>query len=180
MTMKKLLRLIFFAVVVRLVVMLVLGLNVRHRNRLPKNGPAILVANHNSHLDTLVLISLLPLALLPRIRPVAALDYFLRNKYLAWFAQHIIGILPLARKGFARGEDPFAEIKTSLAAGDILILFPEGTRGEPESLNKFKSGVARIAESAPEVPIVPIYLHGLGKALPKGEALLVPFFCDVL
>jgi len=177
--MKKLLRFIFFAVIVKLVVMLILGLNIRHRTRLPQAGPAILVANHNSHLDTLVLISLLPLALLPRIRPVAAMDYFLRNKYLAWFAEHIIGILPLARKGFARGEDPFAGIKASLAAGDILILFPEGTRGEPESLNKFKSGVARIAEGAPEVPIVPIYLHGLGKALPKGEALLVPFFCDV-
>ncbi|WP_321532366.1 lysophospholipid acyltransferase family protein [uncultured Desulfuromonas sp.] len=177
--MNKVLRFLFFAVVVKVLVSLVLGLNVRHRDRLPKQGPAILVANHNSHLDTLVLISLLPLSLLPRIRPVAALDYFLRNKYLAWFAQRIIGILPLARKDFVRGEDPFAAIKKALADDNILILFPEGTRGEPERLDKFKSGIARIAESAPEVPIIPVYLHGLGKALPKGEALLVPFFCDV-
>ncbi len=177
--MKKLQRFLFFALFVRAVVLLVLGLNIRHRDRLPQAGPAILVANHNSHLDTLVLISLFPLSLLPKIKPVAAMDYFLRNKYLAWFAEHIIGILPLARSGFVRGEDPFAEIKASLTAGDIIILFPEGTRGEPEQLDKFKSGVARIAESAPEIPVVPIYLHGLGKALPKGEALLVPFFCDV-
>lgn len=169
---------LFFLLLVRPFLALVVGANLRHAERLPAHGPAILAANHNSHLDTLLLMSLYPVSQLHRLRPVAAADYFMRNRVVAWFALNIMHILPLARRP-QLGRDPLADIEAALTDGDILILFPEGSRGAPEKRSTLKTGIAHLMERQPDTPVTPIYLHGLGKALPKGEWLPIPFFADV-
>ena len=121
-----LLRILFVALVAYPVVLVVLGLNVRNRARLPRGGPAIVAANHNSHLDTLVLFTLFPLLNIPRVRPVAAADYFLANRFIAWFALNVIGIIPLQRKRTAASGDPLAGCYAALERGETLLIFPEG------------------------------------------------------
>jgi 1-acyl-sn-glycerol-3-phosphate acyltransferase len=170
---------VLFFLFARVIVLVILGMNVRRKELLPASGPAIVIANHNSHLDTLVLMSLFPLRLLPHIRPVAATDYFMSTRVLAWFSTRIIDIIPVARRGVTKSSDPLEPIRAALAESSIVIMYPEGTRGEPEQLTQFKRGIAHLAEQSPQIPIVPVFVHGLGKALPKGETLLVPFFCDV-
>jgi len=171
------LRFIFFQFIIRPLVTIVIGLNVRRIENLPKDGPAIIVANHNSHLDTMVLMSIFPIRLLKKLRPAAAADYFCRNVFINWFSTKIIGIIPVDRSKEMR--NPIARVVESIREGDIVIFYPEGTRGEAQKMERLKPGIARLSEKFPDVPIYPVYLYGLGKSLPKGEAILVPFFCDV-
>jgi len=175
------LRYLFFAVIVRPLMMVVLGTNVRHQERLPKQGPAIIVANHNSHLDAFALMNILGLKCLRSVRPVAAADYFMTRPLRRWFATRIVGILPIDRNKTRRseGKHPLQPISDVIGEQGIVLLFPEGTRGEPEQMDVFQTGVAHLARLHPDVPFVPVFMHGLGKALPRGEAILVPFFCDV-
>ncbi|HRZ23449.1 MAG TPA: lysophospholipid acyltransferase family protein [Candidatus Contendobacter sp.] len=172
------LRWLFFLLIVKPFLLLAVGVNVRCRDRLPGAGPALIVANHNSHLDTLVLMALLPLRLLPRVRPAASAEYFFGNRWRAWFATRVIGIIPVAAGGGRSHAEVLGPVREALAAGDIVIFFPEGTRGEPEKLGKLRSGIIWLVQQAPNLPIYPVRLHGLGKVLPKGDWLPVPFFCD--
>ena len=66
------LRFLFFLLIVRPVMLIMLGFNVRGYERLPKGRPLLVVANHNSHLDALALITLFGMKRLKYVHPVAA------------------------------------------------------------------------------------------------------------
>ena len=176
----KTIKILFFALLIRPLTFIILGLNIRGKNNLPLKGPAVIVANHNSHLDTMVLMSLYPLSKLHKIRPVAAADYFLSNRFLAWFSLTCVGIIPLERKSGDDKSSLFDACHEALDNGDIVILFPEGTRGHPEEISTLKKGVFHLVHPRNDTKITPVIMHGLGKALPRGEALFVPFNCDVI
>ncbi|GIZ21129.1 lysophospholipid acyltransferase family protein [Citrobacter europaeus] len=172
------LRTLFTLCIVWPVIWLWLGLRIRHRERLPTRGPAIIVANHNSHMDVFALLSLFPLRRQASVHPVAAADYFLRNKAMAWFALNILNIIPISRKG---GEaNPLAQCEQALRDGKILILFPEGTRGEPGKLSPLKSGLWHLSQCVPEVPIIPVWLRGTESVMAKGNRIPLPLFIDVI
>ncbi|CAG7856003.1 hypothetical protein MCAMS1_00335 [biofilm metagenome] len=172
------LRYLFYLLIVKPLVLIVLGINARNRELLLNKGPAIVVANHNSHLDALALMSLFPQRVIADVHPVAAADYFLTNRWLKWFAINVVGIIPINRNTPTAGRDLMSPILDALDRNGILIFFPEGTRGEPESMGKMKNGIASIVSLRPDVPVTPVFFYGLGKSLPKGEVILVPFFVD--
>lgn len=176
----RILKILFFAFIVRPIMFIGLGLNIFNREKLVLKGPAVLASNHNSHLDTMVLMSLYPLSAIHRVRPVAAADYFLSNPLLAWFSLNVIGIIPLERRNKVVTMSLFDECYKALDRGEILIIFPEGSRGSPETLSPLKKGIYHLLKERPEVPVIPIIMHGLGRALPRGEGLFVPFNCDVV
>lgn len=167
------LRRALLSIFIRPIARVLLGMYAEGKDNLPISGPAIIAANHNSHIDTLLLLCLFPSKTLQILRPVAAADHFLRNPVSSWFSRNIVGIIPLKRKP-ERGEDILHEAKEALDDGQILIVFPEGTRGNPEEMQPFKAGISRLAEHCPQAPIIPIYIQGAGRALPRGEKLFVP------
>ncbi len=161
---------------------LVLGVNVSGAENLPKidRGPYIIIANHNSHIDTMLLMSLFTSFQVLKIHPVAAADYFCNTKFKAFIFKRVLGIIPIERKlRKVHEEELFKDINETLKDGHTIVIYPEGTRGEDNQLQKFKSGVAHIAKMNPNVPVVPFFLNGPDKILPKKDFIWVPFICDV-
>ncbi|MEW5764169.1 MAG: lysophospholipid acyltransferase family protein [Acidobacteriota bacterium] len=139
--------------------------------------PAIVVANHDTHLDVFLVFSLFPLWRVSRVRAVAAADYFGKG-FLGVGAKLAFNTILVQR---ASG-DPAAAlepVREALRAKCSLVIFPEGTRGEPGVLMPFKPGIGALAEEFPDVPIYPVALVGAERALPKGDPLPVPFNIEI-
>ena len=74
-----------------------------------------------------------------------------------------------------------APARAALLAGDIVVIFPEGTRGAGDDhIGPLKSGVARLAAAAPEAPVTPVWIQRAGRVPPKGEVLPAPLTCCAL
>ncbi|MDP2492270.1 lysophospholipid acyltransferase family protein [Vibrio splendidus] len=177
----KIFKVLFVLLFVKPLVFIGLGLNIINRQNLPTNGPIVLAANHNSHLDTMVLLALFPISMVHKVRPVAAADYFFKNKVSAWLSLNILGIIPIHRSPSKSGRHAvFDECHKALNQGDILIIFPEGSRGEPETMSGLKKGIYHLVNGHQTCPVMPVVMRGLGRALPKGTMMFVPFNCDVV
>jgi 1-acyl-sn-glycerol-3-phosphate acyltransferase len=173
-------RLAFLTLMARPLAMFLTGADVVGRENLPRAGPAIIAANHTSHVDTLLLLTIFPARQMRRLRPVAAADYFLRGPIIGWFSRTLVGIVPVSRSGDIH-DDVLAPARQALMDGDIVIIFPEGTRGPGnDELAPLKSGVARLAAAFPDAPVTPVWLEGAGRVLPKGALLPAPMNCTVL
>lgn len=166
---------IFFKFFVKPLIFLITGISIKGKENIPKDEPYIIIANHNSHLDILAIMSMYKNDDVIDVNPVAASDYFFKNRYLKWISLNLIGIIPINRKIKREGSThPLDEVYKKIEEKKTLIIFPEGSRGEPEELQKFKNGIGHIAKKYPNLKILPVVLENAGKALPKNEALFVP------
>lgn len=172
-------RILFFGLVVRPFLRLFMGLRIRGFERLPARDPFLLIANHSSHLDAAVLLSLFSLSRLEKIRPVAAADYFGRTRTRMVLSRLCFNILPIPRKEIRRGNNPVDLMAQAIGRGETLLLFPEGTRGSGEEMGEFRPGAAHLLDRFPQLPVVPAWLVNMGRSLPKGEVIPVPFFIEV-
>ncbi len=172
-----LLRVLAHVLLLRPLLHLIFGLNVRGRENLPERGPFILAANHNSHLDILMLFASLPVTRLARTHAVAAKDYFAPHKVLFLLVNYLFRPIWVDRQ--ARGSDPVGEMSACLDAGENIVIFPEGTRGEAGQVGVFYSGVGQLMIRHREVPLLPVFLLGSERALPRKSAVPLPMWHQV-
>jgi 1-acyl-sn-glycerol-3-phosphate acyltransferase len=132
----------------------------------------IIVANHNSHVDTMAILSSLPTKSLPYVHPVAAGDYFGKNKFTSFFFKVMVNTKLINRQN--GGRETINSMDRMLKRGRSIIIFPEGSRGKPGVMQELKKGVAILLKNNPEIPYIPIYLDNLDKVMPKGDGMPVP------
>jgi 1-acyl-sn-glycerol-3-phosphate acyltransferase len=133
-------------------------------------GPVIFVPNHQSHMDTPVIMSALPTEIQDNLFFGAAADrWFVKGKekliLQPWYQSLALGNFPIIRGGGSKSLD---YAKTLLDKEKHICIFPEGTRSTTSELGKFRHGVAILAREK-QVPLVPVILKGLREMRPKGS-----------
>ncbi len=148
--------------IVRVFVSILFGARYSGRANVPKTGGALLVSNHQSHLDPPIIGAGCP----RQMSYLARLTLF-RFSPFGWLLQSVGGI-PIDRDGSA-----LAGIRATLEAlqrGEMVLVFPEGTRTRDGNLGVFKPGLALVARRA-RVPIVPAAIEGAYRAWPRTSAI---------
>lgn len=131
------------------------------------DGPAVFVANHQSHIDTPIILNALPGARRRRTVVAAAADYFYRDRRKAAVVSLTFGTVPVMREG--GGSDELDHVHALLDSGWSVLVYPEGTRAKDKSEGRLRTGAAVLAAQH-GVPLVPIHLTGTDCAMPRGQA----------
>ncbi len=126
--------------------------------------PALIVANHASHLDTAVLLSTLPTARRRRTAVAAAADYFFGTVWRAAGSAIAFNTFPIERRGGSESPLP----GRLLADGWSIIVYPEGTRSPDGFPRHFRMGAAWLAVTH-SVPVIPVGIRGTYAAMPRGR-----------
>ncbi|MGX5680581.1 lysophospholipid acyltransferase family protein [Schumannella luteola] len=136
---------------------------------IPKTGGVILASNHLSVIDSIFL----PLVIDRRIYFLAKSDYFVGKDLKGWLIKHFLlgtGMLPIDRSGGKASEASLNTGLDVLAKGDVLGIYPEGTRSPDAKLYRGRTGVARMILEA-HVPVVPVAMIDTEKVMPIGSKL---------
>lgn len=136
---------------------------------IPETGGVILASNHLSFIDSV----LLPLLIRRRVSFLAKSDYFTRKGLKGWFTKTfmtVTGQLPIDRSGGKASEDSLNTGLAVLARGDVLGIYPEGTRSPDGKMYRGRTGVARMILEG-KVPVVPVVMVDTEKAMPTGTRL---------
>ncbi len=175
--MQKILLQFLYSVVIRNFLKVFVGVRMADARFLLKEKQFIIVANHNSHLDTLTLLASLPRKIILQVKPVAAQDHFGKTRFKEKLTRYFINALLIQRKRDKENikNDPIYKMVDALDKGFSLIIFPEGTRGEPEVQQPIKPGIGYVLSQRPGVKYVPAFMKGMGKAMPKNDSLIVPY-----
>jgi len=132
------------------------------------SGPVLFSANHTSHLDTPVILKVLPGRYRWRLAVAAAADYWFANPLLGNLTALPFNSFPMARRGNVR---PSMEHTVDVIdRGWSVLIYPEGTRSVSGEMAPFKPGVGLLAVEL-GVPVVPIHLRGVHEILPKGSSV---------
>jgi 1-acyl-sn-glycerol-3-phosphate acyltransferase len=133
------------------------------------DGPALIVANHSSHLDTPLVLCTLPDAMRRKTAVAAAADYFFDTWWRATASAIVFNTFPIERRGGKLSATP----GDLLADGWNVVVFPEGTRSPDGWMERFRMGAAYLAVEH-GVPIIPVGIKGSFAAMPRGRGWPVP------
>jgi len=169
-----------FARAVTVFARLLTGVRPDWRGCLPESRQRVYFANHASHGDFVLIWTVLPPALRRITRPVAGADYWAKGAMRRFIGERVFRAVLIDRVAVEHTRDPLAVMGESLAAGDSLIIFPEGTRNTTEApLLSFRSGLYHLARAWPGVEFVPVWIDNISRVMPKGELLPIPLLCSV-
>jgi 1-acyl-sn-glycerol-3-phosphate acyltransferase len=138
----------------------------RVEGRWPGEGPYVVVSNHQSILDILLL------SHLPREMKWVAKESLFQIPWVGIMLR-MSGDIPVRRGDAESGGEALGRAKAYLARGMSVMIFPEGTRSATGSLLPFKSGAFRLAIEA-GVPVLPIAVNGTAEGMPKGGPWVNP------